>query len=58
MHGYIALYKGKRIEVWAKSSYEAQIKATEILKAKRSWEVTVFLCERADGTEVIQTITN
>ena len=27
MNGYIALYKGKRIEVRAESSYQAQVKA-------------------------------
>lgn len=51
--GYIAIYKGKQIQVRAKTSYEAQQKAAQQFKAKKSWEVSVYLVERDDGTEVI-----
>ena len=34
MNGYIAIYKGKRIEVFAESSYAAQCKAAEKFKAR------------------------
>lgn len=57
-NGYIALYKGKQAEVWAKTSYDAQQLAAKFFKAKKSYDVSVHLCERADGTEVLQTITN
>ena len=57
MNGYIAIYKGKRCEVYAASSYEAQTKAASIFKARRSHEVTVCLAEK-DGTQVTHTITN
>ena len=52
MNGYIGFYKGKRIEVNAESSYEAQKKAATIFKAKKSYEVTVVLCEK-DGKQVV-----
>jgi len=50
-NGYIAFYKGKQIEVYANSSYEAQKKAAEQFKAKKAWEVTVKLAEK-DGEQV------
>ncbi len=52
MNGYIAFYRGKRIEVYANTSYEAQQKAAKEFKAKKSYEVTVALAEK-DGEEVI-----
>jgi hypothetical protein len=54
MNGYIAFYKGKRIEVYANTSYEAQVKAAAELKAKKSYEVTVVLAER-NGEQVTHT---
>ena len=47
MNGYICFWRGKRIEVHAGSSYAAQLKAAAILKAKKSYEITVVLAERA-----------
>ena len=55
LNGYIAIYKGKQIEVYAETSYKAQLKAAEVFKAKKSYEVTVMLCERPDSSEVIHT---
>ena len=57
MNGYIAIYKDKKIEVYAESSYKAQLKAAQIFKAKKSYEVDVYLCE-LNGKEVLQTATN
>lgn len=54
MNGYIAFYRGKQIEVYAASSYEAQTKAAAMFKAKKSYEVTVMLAER-DGEQVVHT---
>ena len=55
MNGYIAMYKGKKLEVYASTIYEAQKKAAEMFKAKKSYEVAVYLCERADGSQVEHT---
>jgi hypothetical protein len=51
MNGYKAFYHGKTTEVFAETSYKAQQKAAEIFKAKKSYEVTVVLCEK-DGEQV------
>ena len=40
MNGYIAFYRGKQVEVYAVSSYEAQQKAAAMFKARKSYEVT------------------
>lgn len=52
MNGYKAFYKGKNIEVYAKTSLEAQEKAATIFKAKKSYQVNVILCEK-EGAPVI-----
>jgi hypothetical protein len=51
MNGYIAFYRGKRIEVYANTSYEAQTQAAAAFKARKSYEVTVMLAEK-DGQQV------
>ena len=45
MNGYICFYKGKKIEIMANTSYEAQQKSAKEFKAKKSYEVTVMLAE-------------
>ncbi|MES2367033.1 MAG: hypothetical protein V4563_14250 [Pseudomonadota bacterium] len=55
MNKYTAFYRGKEIEVSAETSYKAQQIAAAQFKAKKQWEVTVVLCERADGSQVIHT---
>jgi hypothetical protein len=52
MYGYIAFYRGKRLELRASTSLEAQTKAAAQFKARKSWEVTVMLAEK-DGAPVI-----
>jgi hypothetical protein len=54
--GYLAFYKGRQIEVYAESSYQAQKKAAKEFNAKKSYEVSVYLCE-IDGKEVVHTAT-
>jgi hypothetical protein len=54
MNNYIAFYKGKKIEVEAATSYEAQKKAASILKVKKSYDVTVVL-SRKNGEEITHT---
>jgi hypothetical protein len=52
---YHCSYKGKSIEIIAKSAYDAQLKAVPLLKAnpKKSWEVSVHLVAK-DGVEQLQ----
>jgi len=45
MRPYIAWYKGKRIELEANSSYEAQTKAAKAFKAKKAFDVNVMLAD-------------
>lgn len=54
MNGYVCFYKGKRAEVYAETTYEAQQKAAVVFKAKKSYEVTVMLAEK-DGVQVTHT---
>jgi hypothetical protein len=52
MNGYVCFYKGKRIEVQANTSFEAQTKAAALFKAKRAYDVSVVLAEK-DGEPVV-----
>ena len=47
-NGYIAFYKNKQLEVYADSSYQAQLKATALFNAKKAYEVTVVLATKDD----------
>lgn len=51
MNGYICFYKGKKIEILAESTYEAQKKAAVIFKAKKAFEISIMLAEK-DGKQV------
>jgi hypothetical protein len=53
MNGYKCFYKGKTVEVYADTSYAGQQKAATILKVKKSYEITVVLCEKK-GEQVVQ----
>lgn len=53
MNGYICLYRGQQKEVCASTSYEAQKKAATEFKARKQYEVDVYLAE-ADVQEVPQ----
>jgi len=48
MHTYLALYRGKKIKVQAETSYDAQQAAAKQFKAKKSYEVDVFLCDEGN----------
>lgn len=43
MNAYQAFYRGKKIEVTAETSYQAQQKAAAEFKARKAYEVTVVL---------------
>jgi hypothetical protein len=45
MNGYKAFYQNKELDILANSSYEAQKKAAQLFKAKKSYDVTIVLCE-------------
>lgn len=47
MRTYVAFYKNRQITVQAESQYQAQLKAAEQFKAKKSWEVAVVLADVA-----------
>ena len=51
MNGYKAFYKGKELDIYANSSYEAQKLAAIQFKAKKTYEITIVLCEKS-GTQV------
>ena len=57
MNGYKCFYRGKTCEVHADTSYQAQQLAAQQLKAKKSYEVSVFLCE-TQGEQVTHTETD
>lgn len=54
MNKYNAYYNGKQIEVEAATSYAAQQAAALKFKARKSYQVTVVLVQRADGSGVVQ----
>jgi len=49
VNGYVTFWKGKRIEVHAKTAYEAQqVAAAQFGKRCKRWEVTVVVAEIAE----------
>ena len=57
MNGYMALWQGKRIEVYADTAYDAQkLAAIDFQRGTRKkvkqYEVNVYLCER-NGEQVV-----
>lgn len=53
MNGYIALYQGRQAEVYADTSYQAQCIAAKIFNTKKRSDISVYLCQREDGSEMI-----
>jgi hypothetical protein len=51
VNGYKAFYRNKETEVYAETSYDAQQQAAKFFKAKKSYDVTVILCEK-EGEQV------
>ena len=50
--GYKAFYKNKELELYADSAYDAQKKAAALFKARKVYQVSVWLCEK-DGETVV-----
>jgi hypothetical protein len=57
MYGYIAFYRGKQIELYANSTYEAQQIAARTFRARKSYEVHVHLAE-INGAPVVHIATD
>ena len=55
MNKYKAFYRNKTIDVEASTSYDAQCKAAAQFRAKKSYEVSVMLCELGDQPVVHST---
>ena len=51
LNGYVAFYRGRRLEVYAATSYAAQQEAARQFKARKTYDVTVVLAEK-DGAPV------
>jgi len=58
--GYIVTSPKGRCEVYASTMFEAQTKGAKLLgiAAKKQYLCTPYLCERADGSEVLQSTCN
>ena len=57
MNGYVAIYKGKQIDIYADSSYAAQVKAQEVFNKEsvrkiNGYDIIVTLCE-IDSKQVV-----
>jgi hypothetical protein len=51
INSYKAFYRDRVVEVQAETTFGAQVLASEMFKAKKSYEVSVVLCER-EGKQV------
>lgn len=51
-NGYVCIYRGKRYEVHAKTSFEAQVKCAQENGIKKRHEITVILAEKGGETVV------
>lgn len=58
MYTYICIYRGKEKTVQAATSYAAQLEAAKQFKAKKSYEVDVYLVAKPNGETVTQVITS
>ncbi len=54
MNKYVTYYRGHKAIHHANTTYEAQQKAAKEFKARKTYEVTVYLVEK-DGKEVVHT---
>jgi hypothetical protein len=53
-HGYIGLYRGRQYHVWtSKGTYDAQCLIAAKAKAKKTYDITVMVAERPDGSPVV-----
>lgn len=50
---YIGLYKSRHFLIEAKSSYEAQRELAKIVKAKKPWDVHVYLADQPINTSTL-----
>ena len=57
MNGYKAFYKNKVVEIYADTSRQAQQLAAAQFNAKKEWQITVMLCEKAGAPSIHTPIT-
>lgn len=57
MNGYVCFYRGKRFEVYADTTYQAQTKVAQQNKIKKQYEITVVLAEK-NGEQVTHIAVN
>lgn len=55
MNTYHAFFKGKKVEVKADTTYEAQKLAASIFKARKSYDVAVVLVAKGDSPVPLDT---
>jgi hypothetical protein len=53
--GFIAFYKGKRVEVYGKSLLSARDTVQRHFKAKKGYEINIMVAEKPDGSPVVHT---
>jgi hypothetical protein len=49
---YLCFYRRNKITVQAATVYAAQLEAARLFRARKSYDVSVHLVERADGSTV------
>lgn len=54
--GYVAIYKGKQIEVYAPTSYQAQLRAQVHFRCKQAYQVAVCVCEDKEGNTIYEDV--
>lgn len=55
MFGYIAMYRGKKLEIRAESSYAAELEAARLFKTKKVYMIDIYLCETGNGKKTVVT---
>jgi hypothetical protein len=53
MNNYKAFYRNKTVEVQAETSYKAQQIASKLLKAKKTYDVTVLLLDTIHNPAIL-----
>ena len=51
--GYVAFYKGKRVEVYGKSLLAARTTVAKHFKARKEYDINILIAEREDGSPVV-----
>lgn len=52
-NGYVAFYKGKRVEVYGPTLFLAREVVKNHFKVKKPWTINIMIAEDSEGKEVI-----